>query len=45
MGERGKEKSVRSAVYDINRGICHIKEVNYYKSKLTEGSTTIEKDS
>ena len=45
MGERGKTKSVKSAVYDINRGICHIKEVNYYKSKLTEGSTTIEKDS
>lgn len=45
MGDRGKVKNVRAAVSDIYHGICHIKEVNYYKSQLTEGSTTIEKDS
>jgi|GEM_PF-1017346 len=44
LGERGNDRKVKQAAYDICNGICHKKEVNYYRSQLTEGSTTIEKD-
>ncbi len=34
MGEKGKDKKVKKAIYDISRGVCHKKELNYYKSLL-----------
>lgn len=38
--ERGNQKHIRQAVFDIARGVCHKSKVNYYRSQL-EGSTTI----
>lgn len=41
LGIRGNEERVKTAVYDIQRGSCHRNIVEYYKNKLSEGSTTI----
>lgn len=41
LGIRGNEERVKTAVYDIQRGSCHRNIVEFYKNKLSEGSTTI----
>lgn len=41
LGIRGNEERVKTAVYDIQRGSCHRNTVEFYKNKLSKGSTTI----